>query len=41
MIAPTPQELVEYALKTSRADASVVIVRDSTGANLRLSLIHI
>jgi len=35
MIAPTAQELVEHALKSSRADASVVIVRDSTGANLR------
>ena len=35
MTAPTAQELVEHALKTSRADASVAIVRDSTSANLR------
>jgi predicted Zn-dependent protease len=31
----TPQELVEHALKTSRSDACIVIVRDSTSANLR------
>ena len=35
MPAPTPQDLVEHALKASRADACVVIVRDSTSANLR------
>ena len=35
MPAPTPQELVEHALKTSRSDACVAIVRSSTSANLR------
>jgi predicted Zn-dependent protease len=35
MNAPTPQELVEHALKATRADESVVLVRDSTRANLR------
>jgi predicted Zn-dependent protease len=35
MPAPTPQELVEHALKSSRADACITIVRDSTSANLR------
>ncbi|HET6627099.1 MAG TPA: metallopeptidase TldD-related protein [Nocardioidaceae bacterium] len=35
MPAPTPQDLVEHALKTSRSDACIVIVRDSTSANLR------
>jgi len=35
MIAPTAQELVEHALKTSPADSCVAIVRDSTSANLR------
>ena len=35
MTAPTPQELVEHALATSRADSCVAIVRDSTSANLR------
>ena len=35
MKAPTPQELVEHALKTSGSDDCVVIVRDSTRANLR------
>ncbi len=35
MKAPTPQELVEHALKASRSDDCVVIVRDSTRANLR------
>jgi predicted Zn-dependent protease len=35
MKALTPQELVEHALKTSRSDDCVVIVRDSTRANLR------
>ena len=35
MTAPTPQELVEHALKTSTADQCVVIVHDSTSANLR------
>ena len=32
MNAPSPQELVEHALKTSRSDDCVVIVRDSTRA---------
>ena len=31
----TPQELVEHALKASRSDHCVAIVRDSTRANLR------
>jgi predicted Zn-dependent protease len=31
----TPQELVEHALKASRSDHCVVILRDSTRANLR------
>ena len=31
----TPQQLVEYALKASRSDHCVAIVRDSTSANLR------
>ncbi len=35
MNAPTPQELVEHALKKSRSDDAVVIVSDSTSANLR------
>jgi predicted Zn-dependent protease len=35
MTAPTPQQLVEHALKTSTADDCVVIVHDSTSANLR------
>ena len=35
MPAPTPQDLVEHALKTSVSDSCVVIVRDSTSANLR------
>jgi len=35
MTAPTPQELVEHALHTSRTDSCVAIVRDSTSANLR------
>ncbi len=35
MTAPTPQELVEHALRTSRSDGCVAIVRDSTSANLR------
>ena len=35
MTAPTPQELVEHALRTSRTDSCVAIVRDSTSANLR------
>jgi predicted Zn-dependent protease len=33
--APTAQELVERALESSTADSCVVIVEDSTGANLR------
>ena len=35
MTAPTPQDLVEHALKVSRADDCVVTVNDSTSANLR------
>ena len=35
MTAVTPQELVEHALATSTSDQCVVIVRDSTSANLR------
>ena len=35
MNAPTPQKLVEHALDSSRSDDCVVIVRDSTRANLR------
>ena len=35
MTSPTPQELVEHALKTTTSDAAVAIVRDSTSANLR------
>jgi predicted Zn-dependent protease len=35
MTAPTPHELVEQALRASRADDCVVIVHDSTQANLR------
>jgi predicted Zn-dependent protease len=35
MPAPTPQELVEHALKSSRSDACIAIVTDSTSANLR------
>jgi predicted Zn-dependent protease len=35
MNAPTPQELVEHALTRSRSDDAVVIVHDSTRANLR------
>ena len=35
MSATTPQELVEHALATSTSDGCVVIVRDSTSANLR------
>jgi predicted Zn-dependent protease len=35
MTAPTPQDLVEHGLKTSRSDGCIVIVRDSTSANLR------
>jgi predicted Zn-dependent protease len=35
MTAPTPQELVEHALKKSTADSCVAIVRASTDANLR------
>ncbi len=35
MPAPTPQDLVEYALKHSTADSCIAIVRDSTSANLR------
>ncbi|HET6627976.1 MAG TPA: DNA gyrase modulator, partial [Nocardioidaceae bacterium] len=33
--APTPQELVEHALKTSTADHCIALVNDSTSANLR------
>src|ERR1700709_2368416 len=35
MTATSPQELVEHALATSTADRCVVIVHDSTSANLR------
>lgn len=35
MNAPSPQELVELALRSSRSDDCVVLVRDSTRANLR------
>jgi predicted Zn-dependent protease len=35
MTAPTPQELVEHALKTSRSDECVAVVRNSRSANLR------
>ncbi|MGZ4537138.1 MAG: metallopeptidase TldD-related protein [Nocardioidaceae bacterium] len=35
MTAPTPQDLVEHALKSSTADGCVAIVRNSTSANLR------
>ena len=35
MTAPTSQELVEHALKRSRSDECVAIVRESTSANLR------
>ncbi len=35
MSAPTPQELVEHALKASRSDQAVVLLQDSTRANLR------
>src|SRR3954447_5412120 len=35
MTAVTPQELVEHALSTTTSDQCVVIVRDSTSANLR------
>ena len=35
MNAPSPQELVELALRASTSDDCVVIVRDSTRANLR------
>lgn len=35
MTSPTPQDLVEHALKVSRADDCVVTLRDTTTANLR------
>jgi predicted Zn-dependent protease len=35
MTAPTPQELVEHALSTTRSDGCVAIVHDSVSANLR------
>ncbi|HLN75903.1 MAG TPA: metallopeptidase TldD-related protein [Nocardioidaceae bacterium] len=35
MTAPTPQDLVEHALKLSGADDCVVTLHDSTSANLR------
>ena len=35
MTSPTPQDLVEHALKVSQADSCIVTVRDSTSANLR------
>ncbi len=34
-MSTTPQELVEHALKSSRSDHCIAIVRDSTRANLR------
>ena len=34
-MGPHPQQLVEHALATSRADQCVVVVEDSTSANLR------
>ncbi len=33
--APTPQQLVEHALATTGADECIVIVKDTTSANLR------
>jgi predicted Zn-dependent protease len=35
MTSPTPQDLVEHALKVSKADNCVVTLNDSTSANLR------
>jgi predicted Zn-dependent protease len=35
MTAPTPQDLVEHAIKVSRADHCVVTLHDRTSANLR------
>jgi len=35
MTAPTPQDLVEHALETSRSTGCVVLVRNSSRANLR------
>src|SRR3954453_15482375 len=35
MTAPGPQELVEHALATTTSDGCVVLVHDSTSANLR------
>ena len=35
MTAPTPQDLVEHALETSRSPGCVVLVRNSSRANLR------
>ncbi len=35
MTAPTPQDLVEHALKVSKADSCIVTLNDSTSANLR------
>ena len=35
MTAASPQDLVEHALRTSTSDQCVVIVHDSTSANLR------
>ena len=35
MPAPTPQDLIEHALGTTRSDGCIAIVRDSTSANLR------
>ena len=35
MTAPTPQDLVEHALKVSHADHCIVTLRDSTSATLR------
>ena len=35
MTSPTPQDLVEHALKVSKADDCIVTLNDSTSANLR------
>ncbi|CAN5212896.1 metallopeptidase TldD-related protein [soil metagenome] len=35
MTAPTPQDLVEHALETSRSSACITLVRNSSSANLR------
>src|SRR5512144_2252976 len=35
MTSPTPQDLVEHALKVSRADECIATLHDTTSANLR------